>query len=163
MRLGCFANRREGGQSRPKKNSDIVPPHFSTHHADRCLGILESALCFRPTNLKQKSFCLVGPLSRFFPPSRREFVASISKGSIPSALPVLVVNACSQCVPLFQLLGASRFWRSGACVHVTCPCGFFNLSTILAHGPLFSGGDLGWSAAGTEHENEDNTKLCVSH
>jgi hypothetical protein len=59
--------------------------------------------------LKKQGSCLVGPLSGFFPPSRRQFISLISKGSSPSALPVLIVNAFSQCVPLFKLLGASRF------------------------------------------------------
>ena len=161
--LWCFANRREGCQSRPKKISDVVPPQISTHHADRCFCILEAALCCRPTNLKKNGSCLVGPLSRFLPPSRREFIAPISKGSGPSALPVLIVNAFSQCVPLFKLLGASRFWWSCGCLRLGCPCGRFNFSPLLAHGLLISGWYLGWRAAGTENEQENNTKQFVSH
>ncbi len=161
--LGCFANRREGGQSRAKIISDIVPPHISTHHADRCFGVLEAALRCRPTNLKQKGFGLVGPLSCFFSPSRSEFIAPISKASIPSALPVLIVNAFSQSVPLFQLLCASRFWWSCGCLRLSCPCELFHFSPILAHGPLINGGYLGWCATGTENENKDNTKQFVRH
>ena len=45
----------------------------------------------------------------------------------------------------------------------TCPCGFFNFSTDLAHCPLISGWCLGWCAAGTENETEENTKQFISH
>ena len=161
--LWCFANRREGCQSCPKKISDIIPPHIATHHADRCFGILEATLCCRPTDLKKKGSCLVSPLSRFFPPSRREFIASISKGSISSALPVLIVNAFSQCKPLLQLLCASWFWWSCGLVRLSRPCGIFNFFSILAHGRRISSWHLGWGAAGTENEKEENTKKFVSH
>jgi hypothetical protein len=161
--LGGFANRGEGGQSCPKIISDIVPPHISTHHADRGFCILEAALRCRPRDLKKKGFGLVGPLSRFFSPSRREFIAPISKGSGNSALRVLSIDAFSQCVALFQLLGTSRVWWSGGCWRLGCPCGLFKFSPNVGHGPLINGGCLGWRATGTENEKEENTKQFVCH
>ena len=168
MRLWSLADRLEGGQSCPKIISDIVPPHISTHHAYRCLGILEAGLCGRPTNLEKNGFGLCSPLPCFFHPPRHEFISPISKGSSNSALRVFPIDAFSHRVALFQLLGASRVWQGCGWGGLRCSWGQVlcvesaTFSATLAHGSLIGRKCLGWRATGSENQNEDNTKQCVS-
>lgn len=147
-RLGHLADRVEGGQSGPKIISDVVPLHIAADHADRCLCILETVPRGWSANVQQHGFGLRGPFSCFFFPSRDECLSLISEGSGPSALPVLLIDAFSECIALFQLRGASRAWPSDGCLPLGGPRGELracvrNFCRTLAQGRIFSGCCLG--------------------
>lgn len=124
---------------------------------------MELALRGWPTNVKKNRSCLVGPVPSSLTPFRREFISPTEKGSCSSALPVLLIDAFLQCVPLMKLLCASGVWWGRGCWHLGCLGRHFTLSTLLAHGRLIRGWCRGWRTAGAENEQKEDTTQCVRH